>query len=327
MAKYTTEVRSICESKAGYEEGKGGNNVDTVLGLSWDKIFTTNCHFFDDNYKPVLCKKILKHYYTREIGAETAGLWVLWMNTKLEEIMPYYNQLYESELIEFNPMHNMNLTKTGNSAGAEQGTEAGTLQRINSSADGGTRRTATSDTGSTTQSVTTSGQGSTSDSGSSERDIHTVEERDIDKTVHNRDAYSDTPQGTISNVESNAYLTNYRHIAEDEDTSDDKSITTSDDVSTSNSGSYSDSGSSSTTGSDSKTGSETITYGKTNSLNTAENQNKTHGLNTTEQYIESVVGNNGTYNFSKLLNDFRDTFLNIDLMVINEFKDLFFKLW
>lgn len=303
MAKYTTEVRTICEYKAGYDESKGSNDVDTVLNESWNKIFTTNCTFFDETYRPVLCKKILKHYYCREIGAETEGLWQLWMNTKLEEIMPYYNQLYESELIQFNPMHNVNLTKTGNSTGAETGTDTGALQRANQSADGGTRTTAATGTGSTT------------DTGSSERDIHTTEQRDLDRDVHNRDAYSDTPQGTISNVESNAYLTNYRHVSEKEITDDDKSIITSDDVSTSNSGSYSD------------TGSETITYGKTNTLNTTENQNKTHGLNTTEQYIESVVGNNGTYNFSRLLNDFRDTFLNIDLMIINEFKDLFFKLW
>ena len=303
MAKYTTEVRSICESKAGLEESKGGNNVDAILDASWDKIFTTNCAFFDNSYRPVICKKILKHYYRREIGAETSGLWILWMNTKLEEIMPYYNQLYESELIQFNPMNNVNLTKTGNSTGAETGTDTGALQRANQSADGGTRVT------------TATGSGSTSDTGSSERDIHTTEERDLDRDVHNRDAYSDTPQGTISNVESNAYLTNYRHVSEDEITSDDKSTITSDDVSTSNSGSYSDNGS------------ETINYGKTNTLNTTESQNKTHGLNTTEQYIESVIGNNGTYNFSRLLNDFRDTFLNIDLMIINEFKDLFFKLW
>ena len=303
MAKYTTEVRTICESKAGLEESKGGNNVDTILNESWDKIFTSNCTFFDNSYRPVLCKKILKHYYRREIGAETAGLWILWMNTKLEEIMPYYNKLYESELIQFNPMNNVNLTKTGNSTGAETGTDTGALQRANQSADGGTRITAAT------------GSGSTSDTGSSERDIHTTEQRDLDRDVHNRDAYSDTPQGTISNVENNAYLTNYRHVSEKEITDDDKSIITSDDVSTSNSGSYSD------------TGSETITYGKTNTLNTTESQNKTHGLNTTEQYIESVIGNNGTYNFSRLLNDFRDTFLNIDLMIINEFKDLFFKLW
>ena len=100
MSKYTTEVRFICESNSGLAESKGCDNVNEVLEKSWNKIFTTNCAFFDEAYRSVLCKKILKHYYLREIGSETVGVWKLWMNTKLEEIMPYYNQLYESAKIE-----------------------------------------------------------------------------------------------------------------------------------------------------------------------------------------------------------------------------------
>ena len=111
MSKYTTEVRFICETKAGLDESKGAGNVDNILTNSWDKIFTTNCTFFDNNYRSVLCKKILKHYYLREIAAETVGVWLLWMNTKLEEIMPYYNQLYESALIEYDPLKDINYQK------------------------------------------------------------------------------------------------------------------------------------------------------------------------------------------------------------------------
>ena len=99
MSKYTTEVRYICEQKSGLEESKGFNSVDGVIGKSWDKIFTSKVNFFDEDYRQVICKKILKHYYMREIGCETVGLWMLWMNTRLEEIMPYYNQLYESAML------------------------------------------------------------------------------------------------------------------------------------------------------------------------------------------------------------------------------------
>ena len=42
---------------------------------------------------------------------------------------------------------------------------------------------------------------------------------------------------------------------------------------------------------------------------------------------ENVVGKQGTESFSKLLNEYRDTFINIDMQVINEFSDLFFGLW
>ena len=89
----------------------GSSDVDNIIANSWDKIFTSKAPFFDEEYRSILCQKILKHYYLREICSETVGIWILWMNTRLEEIMPYYNQLYESAKIEFNPMYNVNLTR------------------------------------------------------------------------------------------------------------------------------------------------------------------------------------------------------------------------
>ena len=112
MSKYTTEVRYICEQKSELEESKGFTSVDDIISKSWNKIFTTNVNFFDENYKQVICKKILKHYYMREIGCETVGLWMLWMNTRLEEIMPYYNQLYLSEKLKYDPLTDVNVSRT-----------------------------------------------------------------------------------------------------------------------------------------------------------------------------------------------------------------------
>lgn len=40
----------------------------------------------------------------REIGLETLELFRYFMRMKMWEIMPYYNQLYKSELIEFDPL-------------------------------------------------------------------------------------------------------------------------------------------------------------------------------------------------------------------------------
>ena len=39
------------------------------------------------------------------------GLWKLRLCNKLNEIMPYYNQLYKSQLIEFNPLYDVDLTR------------------------------------------------------------------------------------------------------------------------------------------------------------------------------------------------------------------------
>ena len=56
--------------------------------------------------------------------------------------------------------------------------------------------------------------------------------------------------------------------------------------------------------------------------------NKVTGTsNTTEDYLETLIGKQGSGTYSKMLMEFRDTFLNIDMMVIDEFKDLFFGLW
>ena len=311
MAKYTTEVRSICESKAGLEESKGFNDIDTIINNSWDKIFTTNCTFFDENYRQVLCKKILKHYYTREIGLETVGLWQLFMNRKLEEIMPYYNKLYNSELIQFNPMHTMDMSKTKQITGTEAGT----------SAEQGNRNVSSYDSGTELETIIDDNvrAGTGSNSGTVNRDI--TNQEDINNTTGNvkKDAYSDTPQGSLTNVDNNAYLTNYRRINEDDTFVGNDDTVTNDDTSTSNSSSYREDIDNSRN--------DTKSFSKNNSTQETNGKQNVNNLTTTENYIESVVGNNGSYNFSRLLQDFRDTFLNIDMLVIGEFKGLFMGLW
>src|SRR5574344_1627838 len=111
MSKYTTEVRFICESYAGLSDSTGLTNVNTVLQNSVDKVFDFNFPIFDENYRRPLELKILKHFYTREICAETVALWKLWLEDRLNVIMPYYNQLYKSTLLEFNPLYDVNVTR------------------------------------------------------------------------------------------------------------------------------------------------------------------------------------------------------------------------
>lgn len=130
MSHYTTEVRFICEEAAGLDESKGYNNVNDILNASAPRIFDFNFPIFDENYRLVLEKKILKHYYTREICAETVGLWKLWLDARMNEIMPYYNKLYESELLEFNPFYDADYTR--NIDRDKTGSEDNTNSRTNS---------------------------------------------------------------------------------------------------------------------------------------------------------------------------------------------------
>lgn len=111
MAKYTTEVRSICEELSGFGQG-GYADVNQIIAEAVPQIFDFTFPIFDENYRLVLETGILRHFYTREIGFETVGLWKLKLMTKLNEIMPYYNQYYESQKIKFNPMNNVDVTTT-----------------------------------------------------------------------------------------------------------------------------------------------------------------------------------------------------------------------
>lgn len=215
----------------------------------------------------------------REICCETVGLWLLWVNTRLEEIMPYYNQLYESAKIEFNPIHDVDLSRTSkrNVVGTSKEDETRTNNR--------------------TGSKTLAGNRDTDSTGSDTRKTKSTS----DETK--RDLYSDTPQGAITGLENENYLTNARKITDNTNGTGNEESTTTE-----------------------KSG---TTYKETEDTTGKDDgvTSNTGSSNTTEDYIESIVGKQGTESFSSLLNKFRETFLNIDMLVIEEFRDLFFGLW
>ena len=287
MSKYTTEVRFICEHDAGLESSVGFTQVDTVLDRCWNQIFTTNTTFFDESYRAVLCKKILKRYYTREIGCETVGLWKLWMNERLESIMTYYNQLYKSELIEFNPLYDVDL--------------ATSHEKENSEA----RHSAENETGKHEQ--WNMHNEAYEDNYGSNRTTNDINKTEKSVNEGSTDLYSDTPQGSISGLENMNYLTNARKI--DKDTTDDTSYSGTTDT---NVDDKSD-------GVRDWTGSENYTHSKDNVSDAS--------VNSSEDYFQHVLGKSAGASYSKLLSEFRETFLNIDNMVIEEFADLFMGLW
>lgn len=282
MSKYTTEVRFICEEASGLLESKGYNDIESIIAKAIPKIFNFNFPIFDENYRNVLETKILKHFYTREIGEETVGLWKLRLNTRLNEIMPYYNKLYKSELLEFNPLSTANSTRTKKTDYDSNRNENENISDTNSS-----NRTITNNGEvNTTNNSTTTGTGSGTSNNTS------------------TDLYSDTPQGSLSGIESNTYLTNARKVT-------DNGSTTSN---TSNTNSSTEKTESSESGTDNRSD----TYGRI--------RGNTDALSSTEDYLETFVGYEGT-SASDLLLKFRETFLNIDMMIVNDLEDLFIKLW
>lgn len=205
MAKYTITIKTLID-----------NNFDFQM---------TNYPIFDENYRETLNNNILHHYYENEIGFETAPLFRFYLNQKLNEIMPYYNELYKAQkkLIDDNLLlNNVNITEQ--------------LQGSN-----------TTTTSSTSKS-----------------------------TNKGKNLFQDTPQGNISQQDINAqnvYATNI--------TLNDNSI----------------------------------------------NDNSSANGSGTNEYIKTIIGNNGGKFNIDILNDIKNNLMNIDLMIINELYDLFMQIF
>ena len=201
MAKYTITIKSLID-----------NNFDFKMN---------NYPIFDENYRNTLNNNILYHYYENEIGFETAPLFRFYLNQKLNEIMPYYNELYkvQKKIIDENLLlNNVNLT-----------------ERL---------------TGSTTTETSSTSQSSN----------------------NGKNLFQDTPQGNISKQDINAENVYATNITLNENSINDNS---------------------------SATGSGT------------------------NEYLKTIVGNNGGKFNIDVLNDIKNNLMNIDLMIINELNDLF----
>lgn len=275
MSKYTTEVRFICEVEAGLTKSVGFNDTDRVITTAAPKIFSFDFPIFDENYRLVLEKQILRHYYTREICMETVGAWKLKLQDRLNLIMPKYNKLYESAKLSFNPFYDVDLTTDHNRGNNGSSTSQATNTRTNND----------------------NVDGSYSDSNSNSHSGSDSNTR--------WDLYSDTPQGgvtgingaTTPNLSDNSYLTNARKIT--------------------------DNGSDSAT----DTGSRSGTSESNRDQTVVDNGSSSGTVTNVENYLEHIKGKRGGLTYSKMLQEYRATFLNIDLMVINELSDLFFGLW
>lgn len=327
MSKYTTEVRFICEEAAGLTSSVGYLGVNDVINTALPKVFNFDFPIFDEAYRPILEKKILKHYYTREIGLETVGLWKLFLDTKLNEIMPYYNQLYKSELISFNPMYDVDLTRDHQLKRLEDIKETGSQE--SDTRRNGTLDTTANKTGTTHDTSLTTDHGTTNQDISNQKTVHGTngDTTDVTTTVSHIDKFSDTPQGALDGLKNDTYMSEARIV---DDTNASKTIVSgSDDINENNTGNTTtETDATSDTTSDGRTSqNETVNTTNTDKENRVATQNTNKNLNSIDDYIEHVTGKTSGVSYSKLLNEFRETFLNIDMLIINDLSDLFMNLW
>ena len=218
---------------------------------------------FDEGYRTPLNNKIIDHYMFYEIGQETTSMFRFFINRKMNEIMPYYNQLYESARIKFDPLLTMDLRMLVDAGGSSTTTNANhIIGGVNSTVNG------SSDSSATTH----------SDNASENK---------------SRAVTSDTPQTQLSGNSDYA-----------------SGLADSTSTGTSTTDSNSDSHTTDTTSSVSDTSSDENSTG-----------NLTHNANT-----DSVTrGRNAPA--QDLIMSWRDSFLNIDMEVIDELTSQFMGVW
>lgn len=235
-ATFTVELGSLVE-----------NGFD--LGL-------TDYPIFQESYRDELNAKIIEHYYFREIGQETPGLFKRFLNRRMNEVMPYYNQLYLSALADVDYLHNDIQERTGSRM-----------------IDTDQQRNATS----------------SSDYANS-RDERGASESSSNTAGTSRSVNSTTPQMQLSGREDYASAL--------VDTGSDTTVT----------------GTASNTGTSSDQGQQSNTSADTASTDTRETWSET---------VKALAGMTG----GQALQTWRETMLNIDMMVIAELEDLFMGLW
>jgi hypothetical protein len=156
MSHYTIQLRELIDN--GY------------------KIFDFEYPIFDPAYKSVLEQKIIDWYYFREIGLETPAQFKHFLKSKMNVIMPYYNQWYEAQDVfkTYDPYKNKNVTQTD---------------------------TKTSTTDTTGQTDSTSHMSQTGENSSTTSGTTTAKE-----------TFSDTPQAKLQGLD---YATNYTETSGD----------------------------------------------------------------------------------------------------------------
>lgn len=311
-----------------------------VLDMGYD-LGLKNYPIFSESHRQELNEKIVNHFRYREIGYETITQFIFALNRKMFEVMPFYNQLYESEELEISALTNYSYDeiskKTGNDLLEKTGTDTNKQTGDSTRTDTGTQTNEQSGTDKQTfedvKNKTTYGsnenENTTTTSDVKHGQTTTTDGTDTSKRVH-----SDTPQGMLS-----ANFPESANYASDADvTKNTSGSTVSQDGTDSTAGTVK--GTKGKSGSDEsvQTGSIVTTHdtqGKlTNDLTSKNEFNAdntiTYGSNAKQNYNNQLSTNKQGYQGispSELLQKYRETFLNIDMLVISELEELFISIF
>ena len=274
MNRYTIELHYI-------EEDLGYN------------LFNENFPFYEPTLREQFVKKFYDKYRFREIGAETIYRFKVMLNGRLNLIMPYYTQLYHTELEakKINFLLNKDLKETF----IREITGQNNVESTSTSRTSGENNIENTSTSNTTGENNVESTSTTNTSGVS------------NSTSEGR--FLDTPSSRISDEELDGYLTSAQK---------DKVNGTTTANGTSVNTSLGRNATNETTRSNS--------LGKTSSNETSTNTSL--GNNNQREVTDLISqGNIGITSSGQLLEDWRKTLINIDMMILNDLNDLFFGLY
>lgn len=344
MSVYTTQIRWIVEQKVNDKSLPIGKQIEKACPL----IFNFDFPIWSESYRNILETKILRHYFNKEIGFETFGLWQFYLESRMNEIMPYYNQLYLTTVKDYDYLTDVNMTETlhrtetgdetADYTAKEDIGETGKIVSNGSENSNSTGKIDTTDNTDISSTVDTTGNGSLTHGGTDSRtDTHSGESHqttNVDADKHSTTLRSDMPQANYAGLD---YATNYDKFDESHD--EDTQVNGQDDYTNTSTGKNDYTDKTTNTGKETTSGSNDRTIGtkssndvditNSNTTDTTKNIGKDNtsknvvDRNTEEDYTRIRKGASGRLSFQELIMKYRESLINIDMMIIGDLADLF----
>jgi hypothetical protein len=111
MATYTMEIKDYVEMVT---TGEASLSIRDRIEAARPKLFDFDYPIFNEDYRKDFETRFIRTFYMREIGFETEGLFKFYLETWLNINMPYWNNMFKSELLTFDPLTNTKIDGTKN---------------------------------------------------------------------------------------------------------------------------------------------------------------------------------------------------------------------
>ena len=308
MASYTMELRTIIEQPTQYQSIPMRERIEEGR----KKLFDFDYPIFDESYRGVFETHFIRNFFMREIGFETEELFKFQLETWLIINMPYFNKLFESELIEFDPLINSSMSVTSNETSNKTQNDIRDMLRNETVDKGTTFNTEQDSTGLTTSSGQTDGTTSIDQTSSGTEGTTTDD--------FNRSIESDTPDSrlTITTTDGEGAITYASKIVENNENN--KHDTTRSET-LANDGTTSETSSATTNETNNTTQSATGTEDIAN--NETKNDTLNSVVNEVEDYVQQRVGKIGVQSYSEMVMKYRESFLRVEKQIFKEMNELF----